>query len=822
MSLPTCPHCGQSVLDDDVDECPFCEESLSAKPSAKPKKPVDKKPAQPAAKSPAEKPQPKKRPAKKQEAAESAEEPFAVDQAAMSNAVPLRPKPTKGRTYEVVCPMCETKGYTSPKAGGREVKCANPECLVPLFPCPEPPPKPVEEDPAPQGMSPVQLGVISLIALAAVGGGVWFFILKKDSPSQAPFQQPITDNNNGEQNPNPDVKPIITTPPVEPPPKPKVLDYEQLSQQALEAMLDTSRRPSGSGKVRPKALIPRWISLAYADRGDLENAQKELERLPKVGADMSHFRVMPWVNMAWKLRERGESAAAMEAATQALKFAQEVPESYHETWNEAISLSALLIALDRESEMEGLLERKFLARSSKAERTLWVELMAIWLDRSFDLEAMEHVRSLVPVQDPERAGVVWQLVLHGAEKKALDHAKAISDPKTRGETLVAWGDAMTAKAISQKQEANLAGLSDALKTLPANWSPVMTARVNARMGQRYARAGDSGKAGNFLTTATSALGSLAKKTPMALPDMKTIYNMKFPSTEFADASAVSAFEVARLQGTLKQSETAWQSVTQGLSILRSQAPVLSEVDRLANELRSQKFVVIADLQNAVPIEPNESEKAYRQYRSQVTSLLNRSEARIALQSALLERAVAWNLAPQIQQEVLKNPAGDSYWKSELPWIVMAANPDQAAELQAQLKTRNLQKPAGRALVENVQQWMKDNNRTELADKLGRSGEALSSDERTRWLFRLCSQGVRQQNTEKVLALIKEVFQQNQVLGEAAAEFLAAQAVNNNHEEGVLKVLENRDWPPTQKIAAYRGFIVGVAPKVEKQPAKEKK
>ncbi|MCC6972369.1 MAG: hypothetical protein IT434_19305, partial [Phycisphaerales bacterium] len=24
MDLPTCPSCGQSVLDDDAEECPFC------------------------------------------------------------------------------------------------------------------------------------------------------------------------------------------------------------------------------------------------------------------------------------------------------------------------------------------------------------------------------------------------------------------------------------------------------------------------------------------------------------------------------------------------------------------------------------------------------------------------------------------------------------------------------------------------------------------------------------------------------------------------------------------------------------------------------
>src|SRR5262249_55066482 len=33
--LPSCPSCGQSVLDDDVDECPFCGASMSGRPSSK-------------------------------------------------------------------------------------------------------------------------------------------------------------------------------------------------------------------------------------------------------------------------------------------------------------------------------------------------------------------------------------------------------------------------------------------------------------------------------------------------------------------------------------------------------------------------------------------------------------------------------------------------------------------------------------------------------------------------------------------------------------------------------------------------------------------
>ena len=39
MDFPVCPACGQSVIDDDVEDCPFCGSSMTAKLGAKPAAP---------------------------------------------------------------------------------------------------------------------------------------------------------------------------------------------------------------------------------------------------------------------------------------------------------------------------------------------------------------------------------------------------------------------------------------------------------------------------------------------------------------------------------------------------------------------------------------------------------------------------------------------------------------------------------------------------------------------------------------------------------------------------------------------------------------
>jgi len=116
MDLPTCPSCGQSVLDDDATDCPFCGASMS---SAAKSKAAGGKPAP-------QKATPKKQPTN--------DDPFAIEQAPTSKKVVLcSRKPMKGRLHRVVCPMCDTQGFIPQAAIGRQVKCANTECLVPIF-----------------------------------------------------------------------------------------------------------------------------------------------------------------------------------------------------------------------------------------------------------------------------------------------------------------------------------------------------------------------------------------------------------------------------------------------------------------------------------------------------------------------------------------------------------------------------------------------------------------------------------------------------------------------------------------------------------------
>ena len=139
--FPTCPACQQSVLDDDVENCPFCGANMKTgkgggkapaprvapKPAARPSSSAANAPA------PAETPKatPTKAAAKSHEI--DPDDPFGVDAVSNSRAIPLVARPAKGKTVRLVCPMCETVGFAGPEVAGKEVKCCNEKCALPIF-----------------------------------------------------------------------------------------------------------------------------------------------------------------------------------------------------------------------------------------------------------------------------------------------------------------------------------------------------------------------------------------------------------------------------------------------------------------------------------------------------------------------------------------------------------------------------------------------------------------------------------------------------------------------------------------------------------------
>ncbi|MAT14935.1 MAG: hypothetical protein CMJ46_06665, partial [Planctomyces sp.] len=216
MDLRFCPECKQSVLDEDATECPFCGASMSgdAPAKAKPAAPAKKRgltprsdaktPPKSAAKSdPSLAQQRKATPEKVGTGASqpgflkqfggaaapgSDEEIFNFDTSKIHNAFQLRPKPQRGCTYRVTCPMCETSGFAPHSKAGRDVRCRNKDCICPVFVAPKvggDQRKTVDEG---KQAHPVMVVSIATLLVVALGGGVIWWLSRV--PKTDPLSQP--------------------------------------------------------------------------------------------------------------------------------------------------------------------------------------------------------------------------------------------------------------------------------------------------------------------------------------------------------------------------------------------------------------------------------------------------------------------------------------------------------------------------------------------------------------------------------------------------------------------------------------------------------
>ncbi|MCA9118370.1 MAG: hypothetical protein KDA79_25070, partial [Planctomycetaceae bacterium] len=375
MDLPSCPACGQSVLDDDTDECPFCGASMSGKPSAGGAA-VSKAPSRPAA---AAAPEKKGKPAatasraaasaskgsspgKAQKAA--GDDPFETEGTAAVKAIQLLPAPRPGRQWEVICPMCETPGYTATKASGREVRCANSGCLVPVFTAPEyeAPVAPPEPEPE-KARWPIVAGVT--LAGCALVAAVGYFALFYDSEGGlsekdlgAPFvrnaPEPKDDPENPDgtgESPGVELNPFDTTSGGGNSDQTARAGDLPAAAELPGTMLAELVKESQQAPPSQKAASRRLIAEAYAQLGQLEAAREQLAQLDKVRRNsLEFYRIPPLTRIAWRQLVDGEAAAAKQTLDEALQAASQLESFGRVPLDYATLLSGALVAANRASE----------------------------------------------------------------------------------------------------------------------------------------------------------------------------------------------------------------------------------------------------------------------------------------------------------------------------------------------------------------------------------------------------------------------------------------------------------------------------------------
>lgn len=806
MEFAVCPTCHQSVLEDDAVVCPFCGASMKGKPSPKPTKPAPAAPSTAAAK-------PSTKSAGKTPGAGGADDlPFGLETGAAATAVAASRQPVKGRTLKVVCPMCETEGYVPPSAAGKEVRCANPKCLVPVFTAPAPEPEPVVAPPPKKSGNLVVLGLGTAGIVGALGGAAYFFSMPSGDVGSfsapidpASLRTPIPGNNTVAETPQP-------TTPAETPETPKVPATAAVDPQTLvTAALQDSQQVSllTGNQNRSKPLCRRLAAEAFAISGDVAGARQQIEALQSVGGQIPFYQVTPWVEIFWQERQKGSTNEANEALDKALAAAERLPVRGREQLDIATRLAQALVVGGRIDAARTLIEAH---QTSELDGEISAEFM--WLAELpavLDPAPLFSHRPLTVRQSPQAAVVAALAVLAGDRAHGLEYAQGWTTPAVQAECLTAWAEAVVWMTPAEA----VAEIDQAIKSL----SPASQSMVWARAARLAAARDNKPLALELIKKGTDLIATLAAPAAPTIPDMKSLVKTRpaFDSMWAAAAASTAELAVAHLEATDDQ-EGAANILNNALQYTRALGPTVPDISRLVDAanragptaLRNQ---IKAELQSRTD---DEARQAMGLYRRSLSDLETAAQTRLQLQKQILTRATeqgleagVWTIVSQtsaVEDPALKEP----FLESDVPmWLLerfrQSGKTSEEQTLLAMLSTAGLKTP-GRppsAVVDESlasgkfqEAWKMATSpevRSDLRDALllkGVTRQALSSDPLSK--------------TWELISAIKDITLREQAVDLAAwmASRRGAASEVWNHRKNLSSA--------TEIVSLERGMIAGIA------------
>ena len=499
--FPTCPACQQSVLEDNAVNCPFCGANMKTGKGGG-KAPAPKAVPKPAARTTANTPVPESSPSTKPSPAKSApapsddadgDDPFGVDAAANSRAISLSSRPAKGKTLRLVCPMCETAGFAGPDVAGKEVKCCNESCALPVFTAPRAEGASAAVDPRTRAAPAVAVAALTkkkaspallvtvIGTLFMAGGSLWFFVFNEQGvrPPSAP---PSTAGSNTSSN-------AVVVVPVDPATentnnqKPATIAQprgEELRAAILPVIVETALKTE---KNRSKHFCRRMAADAYIEAGNLAAARDNIDQLLKLTPKLAYHQVPPLTQIAWRAMASGNADAAKKALDEALVAAPELPGASRLTFEALTDLAALLFVSGRVADATTFMKKENLLPSGSSV-SLSVLARRAHLLHSFDVNEAAASLPIIPWKSPQWVLTTIILVLRGHADQGADWVKLAPDAETKADCWAAWGDAVVAANASgaaTKDEPIAAKLKGETPATQARvWARVASARATAK------------------------------------------------------------------------------------------------------------------------------------------------------------------------------------------------------------------------------------------------------------------------------------------------------------------------------------------------------
>lgn len=760
-----------------------------------------------------------------------ADDPFGVDAASNSRAILLSPRPAKGKTLRLVCPMCETAGFAGPDVSGKEVKCCNEQCALPVFTAPKGEKASVATDPralaAPTAAvaavpkkkaSPaLLLTVIGTVFLA--GGSLWFFVFNEPGVKPPPALPPSPGSNPIAAVPlapttekNTDEKPAEKAQP----------RGEEMRAAILPVIVETALKTE---KNRSKHFCRRMAADAYVEAGNLAAARDNIEQLLKLTPKLAYHQVPPLTQIAWRAMAAGNADAAKAALEEALVSEPELKGASRLTFDALTDLAALLFVNGRVADAKSLMKRENLVLSGSS-MSLSMLARRAHLLHSFDVDEAAASLPIIPWKSPQWVMTTIILVLRGHADQGADWIKLALDAETKADCWAAWGDVIVAANTS-----DAATKDEAIAAKLKAETPATQARVWARVASARAAAKQSAAASKAIANAATAMKAVPVPADFVLLEMKELMKQELSEAITPRLNAIAAAEVARAQTQLGQLAPAAESLTAALQHLRGHAPCPFAAGRLFEATSRDTNAVKAQLKKALDLKTDDRvQTALTNYRAKCRLAFDAANARFALQTEILKAAVEWPLTDAVFSEATAHSAEgtpdearEEFLKTNLSVrlgqrLRAAGKLDQARQCDNAVTTGELT-DARDTLQRETAEAVAKGGVADAARKLETYQPAKPEGERNStedgdwpllWGLRLSCRLVKAGKTAEAFDLVGS-FKDNMLWREEGYEMLSAMiAKDPTAAESIWKKYRPSLLTPTEKIAIFRGLCAGLS------------
>lgn len=664
MALPTCPSCGQSVLDDEAVDCPFCGAAMDGSRGARNTPQPQRNPAagRPGARKLPDPPAAKPSGASgggsggagsaggKPPAGGGAgkpggrmvvdeDDPFGIGAGGGSQAVAASLKPEKGRLQKVVCPMCEQVGFIPKAALGKSVKCANVKCMVPVFTAEDPAEQKTERRPtrladeaeairraaeasAPRKRNPLLIYGVGGAVLLGLTAVVLPLLTKKpdDRGLQAPRDLSAFEQMAAEEEAAAKAKSEAASAAARSVESgPGVVIEEQ-----LKRMIVLARQ-----ELRDKPMARRMTADLWLRLGNPKEAATELNQLLVVDRSRSFYRVLPQSGQYWRARVAGNAAAAKQAfaACEAEMTGKTLPRSGRAALDVCLAFAAMLVQEGRLTEAQQLLATRQLDRTIPDNLDAMVS--SAWLHvagqyRDLGLVAPFAAESYL-WSDPLHVAVAAVLGLQGSWSEAAAWSAAAGDVRGAADSLVAVADAARVRQSGAAAAAVLRPAAEALTV------PGYAVRVQAAVA---AAAGDAA----LVDACVQRISQEPAAVRMAMPSLSELVQRNPGPVPASLPWALAAFETARGLVLTNRSAEVAAVLSRGSEFLSAAAPPTAELRLLLRRAEQEEGLVKQEVSEAVR-EKNEQklDGLMRNLESRARQLAAGAEDRRAVQILLLSR-----------------------------------------------------------------------------------------------------------------------------------------------------------------------------------------